>query len=104
MAEIQLDEEENEDSERQKAFLLGKRFNVVLLCNITSYFVPIDSSAVHGNIEEISLELDVHKKEFSNVTSRCASFRAFLEFLATQAAHFEELWKLYTKPGGLVSE
>jgi len=33
----------NEEWERRKAFLMGKRFNVVPMYNIESHFVTIDS-------------------------------------------------------------
>jgi hypothetical protein len=42
-AEMKLSEEKNEDWERRKAFLMGKRFNVVPMCNLKSHFVSIDS-------------------------------------------------------------
>jgi hypothetical protein len=45
-AEMKLSEESNEEWERRKAFLVGKRFNGVLLCNIKSHFVSIDSGVL----------------------------------------------------------
>ena len=55
----------NEEWERQKAFLMGKRFNVVPLCNIKSHFVSIDSRILHGIMKEICPEFNVSNKEFS---------------------------------------
>jgi hypothetical protein len=96
-AEMMRDEEENEEWERRKAALMGKRFNVVPLCNVKSHFVTINSSVLHGPLKEISPEFDI-REEFSKVTSRGADFRAFREFMETQAAHDEEMWKEYSKP------
>jgi hypothetical protein len=54
----------NEEWERRKAFLMGKRFNVVPLCNIKSHFVTIDSAVLHGIMRQISPEFAVRKTEF----------------------------------------
>jgi len=64
-AEMKLSEETNEEWERRKAFLTGKRVNVVPLGNIKSHFVTIDSAVLHGIMREISPELDVSREEFS---------------------------------------
>jgi hypothetical protein len=37
--EMKLSEEKNEEWERRKAFLMGKRFNVVPMCTINSHFL-----------------------------------------------------------------
>jgi len=42
-AEMKLSEEANEEWERRKDFLMGKRFNGVPVCNLKSHFVSIDS-------------------------------------------------------------
>jgi hypothetical protein len=42
-AEMKLSEESNEEWERRKAVLMGKRFNGVPVCNLKSHFVSIDS-------------------------------------------------------------
>jgi len=64
-AEVKQREESNEEWERRKAFLLGKRLNVVPMCNIKSRFVTIHSRILHGIMEEISPEFDVSREEFS---------------------------------------
>jgi hypothetical protein len=64
-AEMKLSEERNEERERRKAFLMGKRFNVVPMCNIRSDFVTIHSRILHGIMKEISLEFNVRREEFS---------------------------------------
>jgi len=64
-AEMKLSEERNEEWERRKAFLMGKRFNVVPMCNIRSDFVSIHSRILHGIMKEISLEFNVRREEFS---------------------------------------
>jgi len=64
-AEMKLSEETNEEWERRKAFLMGKRVNVVPLGNIKSHFVTIDSAVLHGIMREISPEFDVSREEFS---------------------------------------
>jgi len=43
---------------------MGKRFNVVPLCNIKSHFVTIDSAVLHGIMRQISPEFGVRKTEF----------------------------------------
>ena len=55
----------NEEWERWKAVLMGKRFNVVPLCNIKSHFVAIDSGVLYGIMREISPEFDVSREEFT---------------------------------------
>jgi hypothetical protein len=45
-AEMKLSEETNEEWERRKAFLMGKRFNGVPMCNIKSHFATIDSGVL----------------------------------------------------------
>jgi hypothetical protein len=64
-AEMKLSEETNEEWERRKAVLMGKRFNVVPLCNIKSHFVTIDSGVLPGIMKEISPEFSVSRGEFS---------------------------------------
>jgi len=54
----------NEDSERRKAVLMGKRFYIVPMCTIKSHFVSIDSAVLHGIMKEISPEFDVSREEF----------------------------------------
>jgi len=53
----------NEASETRKAELLEKRFNVVLLCEIKSHFVTVDSRALDGIMQEISSGLGVSTNE-----------------------------------------
>jgi len=57
--------EANAVSEKRKAALLEKRFNVVPLCNIKSHFVSIDSEIPYGIITEICPVFDVSNKEFT---------------------------------------
>jgi len=64
-AEMKLGEETNEEWERRKAVLMGKRFTVVPLSNIKSHFVTIDSRILHGIMKEISPEFIVRKIEFT---------------------------------------
>jgi len=44
---------------------MGKRFNVVPICNIRSHFVSIDSGVLYGILKEICPEFDVWKTEFT---------------------------------------
>jgi hypothetical protein len=67
-AEVKLSEEKNEEWERRKAFLMGKRFNGVPICNIKSHFVTIDSGVLYGIMREISPEFIVRKTEFTGDT------------------------------------
>jgi len=39
-----------------------------------------------------------HREALSEVTCRGADFRAFLKFMEVCVAHWEALWKEYTKP------
>jgi hypothetical protein len=55
----------NEEWERRKAFLMGKRFNVVPVCNIKSHFVTIDSIVLYSIMMEISPEFNVSREEFT---------------------------------------
>jgi len=55
----------NEEWERRKAFHMGKRFNVVPVCNIKSHFVTIDSIVLYSIMMEISPELNVSREEFT---------------------------------------
>jgi len=57
--------EGNAVSEKRKAALLEKCFNVVPLCNIKSHFVTIDSRVLYGIMKEICPEFDARKTEFS---------------------------------------
>jgi hypothetical protein len=62
---MKLSEEKNDASEKRKAFLMGKQFNVVPLNNIESHCVTIDSRVLQGIMKEISPEFDVSREEFS---------------------------------------
>jgi hypothetical protein len=64
-AEMKLSVETNEEWERRKAILMGRRVNVVPMCNIKSHFVSIDSRTLHGIMREISPEFDARTDEFS---------------------------------------
>jgi hypothetical protein len=64
-AEMKLSVETNGEWERRKAILMGKRVNVVPMCNIKSHFVSIDSRTLHGIMREISPEFDATMEEFS---------------------------------------
>jgi hypothetical protein len=64
-AEMKLSEETNEEWERRKSVLMGKRFNVVPMCKIESHFVTINSGVLHGIMKEISPESNVSTEEFS---------------------------------------
>jgi hypothetical protein len=55
----------NEEWERRKAFLMGKRFNVVPVCNIKSHFVTVDSIVLYSIMMEISPEFNVSREEFT---------------------------------------
>jgi len=44
---------------------MGKRFNVVPMCNIKSHFVSIDSGVLYGIMKEISPEFSVSREEFT---------------------------------------
>jgi len=55
----------NEEWERWKAVLMGKRFNVVPLCNIKSQFVTIDSAVLYRIMKELSPEFNVSREEFT---------------------------------------
>jgi hypothetical protein len=55
----------NEAWERWKAALMGKRFNVVPMCNIKSLFVCMDSRILYGIMREISPVFNANKEEFS---------------------------------------
>jgi hypothetical protein len=63
-AEVELGEENNEEWEKRNAVLMGKRFNVVPMCNIKSHFVTIDSSILYGIMRQISGEFDVSNRKF----------------------------------------
>jgi len=63
-AEMKLSEETNQERERRKAFLMGKRFNGVPMCNIKSHFVTIDSGVLYGIMREICPEFDVSREDF----------------------------------------
>jgi len=64
-AEMKLSGENNEDWEGRKAVLMGKRFNLVPMCNIKSHFVTVDSRILYGIMKEISPEFNVSSEEFS---------------------------------------
>ena len=63
-AVMEPDVEHNEESEKWKAALPEKRFNVVPICNIQSHFVAIDSSVLHDIMKRISTEFDIRREEF----------------------------------------
>jgi len=44
---------------------MGKRFNVVPVCNIKSHFVTVDSIVLYSIMMEISPELNVSREEFT---------------------------------------
>jgi len=52
-------------TDRRKAVLLEKRFNVDPLSNIKSYFVTIDSKILYGIMRKISPEFNVSREEFT---------------------------------------
>jgi len=62
---MRLSEEKNEEWERRKAFLMGKRLNAVPMCNIKPHFVTIDSRILRGIMKEIGPEFDVTRIEFT---------------------------------------
>jgi len=64
-AEMEPSQKANEEPERQKAALLGKRFYVAPLCSIKSHYVIIDSRVLYGVMEEICPEFDGRKTEFT---------------------------------------
>jgi len=64
-AEVKLSEETNEQWERRRAFLMGKRFNVVPMWKVKSHFVTIDYGVLYGIMREICPEFDVSREEFS---------------------------------------
>jgi len=55
----------NEEWERPKAFLKGKRLNVVPMCNIRSHFVTIDSRILYGIMKGISTVFNVSRENFT---------------------------------------
>jgi hypothetical protein len=79
-AEMKLNEETNEEWERRKAFLMGKRFNVVPMCNIRSHFVTIDSGVLYGIMREISPEFHVSREEFSGENRETNWKKNFVDF------------------------
>jgi len=62
---MKLSVEKNEEWERRKAFLMGKRFNIVPMCNIKSHFVTIESGVLYGIMKEISPEFNVSREDFT---------------------------------------
>jgi len=52
-------------TEKQKAALLGKRFNVVPMCNIKSHFVTIYSRVLHGIMRQLYPEFNQRKIELT---------------------------------------
>jgi len=64
-AEMNLSEETNEEYERRKAVLMGKRFNVVPMSNIKSHFVTTDSRVLYGIMREINPEFNVSVEGFT---------------------------------------
>jgi hypothetical protein len=55
----------NEEWERPKAFLKGKRLNVVPMCNIRSHFVTIDSRILYDIMKGISTVFNVSREYFT---------------------------------------
>jgi hypothetical protein len=64
-AETKLSEGKNEECERRKAALMGKRFDVVPMCKIKSHFVTIDSGVLYGIMRDISPEFSVSRENFT---------------------------------------
>ena len=64
-AEMKLSEETNEEWERRKAFLMGKRFDVVPLSNIKAHFVTNDSRILHGIMRDIRPKFSISRKDFT---------------------------------------
>jgi len=64
-AETKLSEGKNEEWERRKAALMGKRFDVVPMCKIKSHFVTIDSGVLYGIMRDISPEFSVSRENFT---------------------------------------
>jgi glyoxylate utilization-related uncharacterized protein len=60
-AEMELVVRKNEESQKRRAFLLKKRFDVVAIFKIKWLFVTIDSSILHAVMKETSREFDVSK-------------------------------------------
>ena len=73
----------NEESEKRKAVLLGKHFNVLPLCNIKSRVVTIDSRILYGIMKEICPEFDVRKTEFTG-TKQETYLEEYLRFQTSQ--------------------
>jgi len=69
----------NEEWERRKAFLKGKRFNVVPLCNIKSHFMSVDPGVLYGIMEEISPEFKVSREDFTG-ENRVTYWRSIFDF------------------------
>jgi hypothetical protein len=82
---MKLSEENNEEWERRKAFLMGKRFNVVPICNIKSHFVSIGSRILHGIMKEICPEFDVSREEFSG-ENRETYWKSIFDFKRLKAS------------------
>jgi len=78
-AEMKLSEENNEEWERRKAFLMGRRFNLVPMCNIKSHFVTVDSRILYGIMKGISAEFNVSREEFSG-ENRETSWKSLFDF------------------------
>ena len=79
-AEVKLSEGKNEESERRKAVLMRKRFDVVPMCNIKAHFVTIDPRILHGIMKEISPEYIVSREDFTgekpgHVLEECLRFQ-----------------------------
>jgi len=59
-------EGKNEESEKRNAARMGKRFNVVPLCNIKSHFVTVGPCVLYSKMKEIYPEFDLSSKEFTD--------------------------------------
>jgi hypothetical protein len=62
---MKLSEENTEEWGRRKAFLMGKRFNGVPMCNLKSHLVSIDSGVLYCIMKEISPEFNFNSEELS---------------------------------------
>jgi hypothetical protein len=64
---------------------MGKRFNMVPVCNIKSHFVTIDSSVLHGIMREISPEFNVSREDF-NCEDRETYWKNIFDFKRLKAS------------------
>jgi hypothetical protein len=97
-AEMKLSEENNEEWERRKAFLMGRRFNLVPMCNIKSHFVTVDSRILYGIMKGISAEFNVSREEFSG-ENRETSWKSLFDFKRLKASKQKVLTGLIETDG-----